>query len=79
VSTASPVRPDISDALFWRRPLAERMADFAVLREAAPFTPGSAVNALTGEPEHFWAVTRYADVGDISKRPQVFCSGKGSI
>ena len=79
MSTASPVRPDISDALFWRRPLAERMADFAVLREAAPFTPGSAVNPLTGEPEHFWAVTRYADVVDISKRPQVFCSGKGSI
>ena len=28
---------DVASAEFWRRPLAERMADFAVIREAARF------------------------------------------
>jgi cytochrome P450 len=34
---------------------------------------------LTGEPEPFFAVTRYADVMEISKRPKEFCSGRGAV
>ena len=30
---------DLGGAEFWRRPLDERMADFAVLREAGPVHP----------------------------------------
>jgi methyl-branched lipid omega-hydroxylase len=71
--------PDLSAPEFWRRPLAERMADFAVVREGAPFTPGRALNPLTGETDDFWAVTRHAEVVEISRRAQTFCSGQGSI
>jgi len=69
----------IGDAEFWRRPLAERMADFAVLREQAPFTRCEAENPMTGEPDPFYAVHRYAEVVEISRKPLDFCSGQGSI
>lgn len=68
----------IGDPMFWRRPLADRMADFAVLREQGPFTRSSAYNFLSEEMDEFLAVTRFADVVEISRRPQDFCSGKGS-
>jgi cytochrome P450 len=63
---------------FWRRPLDERMADFAVLRERAPFVAARSDNPLTGVPDEFYAVTRYADVVEISRHPEDFCSGRGS-
>ena len=69
----------LGDPLFWRRPLAERMAHFAELREDGPFTEVWAPNPLTHELERFYAVTRYAEVVEISRRPLDFCSGKGSV
>src|SRR4051794_837176 len=68
----------IADSDFWRQPLADRMARFAELREEGPFTSVTTDSPLTGEDEHFYAVTRYADVVEISRRPHDFCSGKGS-
>lgn len=68
----------IGDPEFWRRPLQERMDDFAVLRQEAPFTRGEAFNLLSGEMDEFYAVTRYAEVVEISRRPLDFCSGQGS-
>ena len=76
-SARSPI--DIGESLFWRRPLADRMADFAVYREAEPFTRVEFNDLMTGANDHFHAVTRYADIVEVSKRPQTFCSGKGSI
>jgi cytochrome P450 len=70
---------DIADPLFWRRPLADRMADFATLREAAPFTRVEFDDILTGGTDSFHTVTRFADVIEVSKSPKVFCSGRGSI
>ncbi|MGZ4728925.1 MAG: cytochrome P450, partial [Acidimicrobiales bacterium] len=70
---------DIADPMFWRRPLADRMADFATLREAEPFTRVEFEDILTGGKDSFHAVTRYADVIEVSKSPKLFCSGKGSI
>jgi cytochrome P450 len=71
--------PSLAEPAFWRRPLADRMADFAVLREQGPFVPAATTNPLTGEPEHFFAVTRYAELVEISRRPLDFCSGQGSV
>ncbi len=71
--------PDISDPGFWRQPLEDRMAAFAVLREAEPFARFTVPNVLNGEDEPFYAVTRHADVVEISRRPTTFCSGQGSI
>jgi cytochrome P450 len=67
------------DPEFWHLPLAERMAEFAEIREQGPFAAASFDNPLTGETETFHVVTRYADVVEISKRPKEFCSGKGAV
>jgi methyl-branched lipid omega-hydroxylase len=69
----------VGDPLFWRRPLEERMADFARLREQGPFTPASTVNPVMGGTDEWYAVTRYAEVVEISRTPADFCSGRGSI
>lgn len=55
------------------------MDDFAVMREQGPFTKSAILNGLTGEREEYWAVTQYHELTEISRRPQEFCSGKGSI
>jgi cytochrome P450 len=69
----------VIDPLFWNRPLEERMADFAVLREQGPFTRYEFVNPLTDATEEFFAVTRHADVMEISRNAADFCSGQGAI
>ncbi|MEO6987743.1 MAG: cytochrome P450 [Aquihabitans sp.] len=71
--------PDISDPTFWHQPLETRMAGFAQLREVSPFVASSVLNPLTGEQDDFYGVTRYADVMEISRRADIFCSGQGSI
>lgn len=68
----------IAEPRFWQQPLADRMAQFAVLREEGPFLRVALPDPLSGEEQDFFAVTRYAEVLDISKRPHDFCSGKGS-
>jgi cytochrome P450 len=72
------VTPSITDPSFWQLPLRERMALFASLRERGPFLPMGVMDPLTGEDISFYAVTRYAEVLEISRRPEDFCSGKGS-
>jgi cytochrome P450 len=69
----------IDDARFWRAPLADRMAHFAELREQGPFTACTTPNPMTGGDDTFYAVTRYAEVVEISRRAADFCSGQGSI
>jgi cytochrome P450 len=69
----------IANPEFWHQPLAARMAHFAELRAAGPFTEAGVLNPLSGEEEVFYAVTRYAELVEISRRPQDFCSGRGSI
>ncbi len=71
-------RLTFTDAEFWHQPLAERMAHFAELRRQGPFTPAVAPNPITGLDDEFFAVTSYAEVVEISRRPQDFCSGRGS-
>lgn len=68
-----------TDPLFWRLPLSARMACFAAVRERDPFARARVTDSLTGEEVEFHAVTRYADVVEISRRPQDFVSGRGSI
>lgn len=71
-------RLQLDDPEFWRRPLDARMADFAEMREEGPFIRAEVHNPLTGGADEFYAVTRYADVVEISRHPQDFCSGQGS-
>jgi cytochrome P450 len=69
---------DIGEIEFWRRPLQERMTDFAVLREQGPFIPFDTLNPLTEERDTAYAVTRYAELIEISRHPEDYCSGRGS-
>ena len=69
----------LAEPEFWRQPLADRMAQFAEIREIDPFVPVEFDNIMTGETEKFFAVTRYDEVVEISRRPKEFCSGKGAV
>ncbi len=73
------VEPRLVEPSFWTLPLAERMAQFAEIREQGPFVLGEFDNPLTGERERFWAVTRFDEIVEISRRPLDFCSGKGAV
>ena len=68
----------ITDPAFWHLPLAERMALFAELRETGPVVRARTENPMQGAPDDFFAVTRYDEVVEISRRPLDFCSGRGS-
>jgi cytochrome P450 len=67
------------DPEFWRLPLQARMDHFAELRQQAPFTRFEYLNPLTGAEEEFYAVTRYDEIVEISRRPEDFCSGRGAV
>jgi cytochrome P450 len=70
---------ELSDLEFWSRPIEERDALFAELRAVRP-------RAFFEEPDTgmfprgpgYWALTRHADVLEVSRRSQDFCSGKGT-
>jgi cytochrome P450 len=68
----------ITDPTFWHQPLQARMDHFAELRAEAPFTACKFHNPLIEADDEFFAVTRYAELVEISRRPEDFCSGKGS-
>ena len=74
-----PTADRLIDSAFWQLPLDDRMAEFAVLREQGAFLPIEFLNTMTGETERFEAVTRYAEVMEISRRPHDFCSGQGAV
>ncbi|HEX7133103.1 MAG TPA: cytochrome P450 [Iamia sp.] len=69
---------DLGTPEFWRRPLAARMTDFALLREAERFPHTEYDNFLTGQREGFYSAIHYDDVVEISKNPKLFCSGQGA-
>lgn len=70
---------DLTSNAFWTQPLEQRQAGFAALRRERPI-------AFFKEPEFggmslgpgFYALTKHATVLEVSKNPQIFCSGLGS-
>jgi methyl-branched lipid omega-hydroxylase len=70
---------ELVDPKFWRMPLEERMARFAELREIDAFLPASFENPMSGLTEKFWVTTRFAELVEISRRPEDFCSGRGAV
>jgi cytochrome P450 len=73
------IESPLAQPSFWRLPLADRMALFAEIREQAAFVPVEFENPMQGLRERFYAVTRYDEVVEISRRPHDFCSGKGAV
>jgi methyl-branched lipid omega-hydroxylase len=79
MNTLAPSGMSIGQSDFWRRSLAERMTDFAGLRsEHGPLFPVE-LEGFLDEVHPFWAVIGHAELVEISRRPQLFCSGQGSI
>ena len=71
----------LSDQAFWLRPLEEREGAFASLRAERPisFFEEPYLESLPfPRGPGYWALTRYADVLEVSRSPETFCSGKGS-
>ncbi len=76
---------DLSDMAFWERPWSEREGAFALLRRERPLARFAepdltAASALAPPPgPGYRAVTRHADVAEISRHPEIYCSGKGAV
>ena len=68
----------LGEATYWHQPLEVRMAQFAEIREQGAILPILIENVLTETMETVYAVTRYEEVVQISKRPDEFCSGRGA-
>ena len=68
----------LSDLAFWMRPLEEREGAFATLRRERPISwhEEPEIVVLPRGPG-FWAVTKHADILEVSRQPDVFCSGRG--
>lgn len=66
--------PDLVDPAFWARPHEERVALFEELR-GLPH-PGFVQQSMPGVPMAFgyYALTKYADIAEVSHRPQDFSS-----
>ena len=70
---------DLTSNAFWTQPLEQRQAGFATLRRERPiaFFPEPEFGGMSMGPG-FYALTKHADVLEVSKQPQIFCSGLGS-
>jgi cytochrome P450 len=75
---------DLSDMEFWRRPYGERESAFRTLRQERPIShydepilEGSSIEFPAGDG--YYALTRYADVSEVSRHPDVFLSGPGAV
>src|SRR5262245_20176132 len=73
--------PDISQWEFWTGDRAERLRAWHDLRDAPglPFYPERTFADSPFDPgPGYYAVTRYEDVWNASRHPELYCSGKGS-
>ena len=76
---------DLSDLAFWERPMAEREGAFQLLRRERPLAffaePDATLTSAIAPPPGpgYWAVTRHADIAEISRRPEIYCSSKGAV
>ncbi len=78
-TSLTPQSIDPSEPLFWEQPLSDRSAAFDVLRQqpGLPFFKEPEAGELPPGPG-FYAVTRFRDVVEASKNPEMFCSGRGA-
>jgi len=69
----------LSDREFWLRPLEEREGAFATLRAERPvsFHEEIDIQVLPKGPG-FWALVKHEDVLEVSRNPEIFCSGRGT-
>ncbi len=69
----------LADQPFWARPLEEREGAFATLRRERPISWHEEPElVILPKGPGFWALTKHADILEVSRQPELFCSGKGS-
>ena len=69
---------DLSAIEFWGRPIEEREGAFATLREERPISFHEEVEVeFLPKGAGYWAVTKHADILEISRTPEVYRSGNG--
>lgn len=64
---------------FWKQPLNDRMREMIDIRATGPFSRVDFHNDLTGEAEHFYAVTQFDEIVAISKNAKDFSSAQGAV
>ncbi|MHB8438348.1 MAG: cytochrome P450 [Acidimicrobiales bacterium] len=83
--TSLPTLPvdsfDLSDLEFWARPIQDREAGFRALRSERPIAfyeePDLTESAIPiPKGPGYFALTRHADIVEVSRHPEIFCSGK---
>jgi cytochrome P450 len=75
---------DLSDMAFWDRPREEREGAFQLMRREHPLpffkepeVPPELAQLIPEGPG-FRAVTRHADIAEVSRHPEIYRSGKGA-
>jgi len=70
---------ELGNSEFWARPWSEREATFSWLRANAPISFHKEFQMESGPPpgNGFWAITRWQDVWEVSRHPQIYSSAKG--
>ena len=71
---------DLSDIEFWDKPWNERNAAFAKLRRENPiaYFPEPIIDPFPAGPGYY-AITKMHDILEISRHPEIFCSGQGAV
>ena len=71
---------DLSDIEFWSKPWNERNDAFATLRREKPiaYFPEPIIDPFPEGPGYY-AITKMHDVLEISRHPEIFCSGQGAV
>ncbi|NUW30644.1 cytochrome P450 [Nonomuraea sp. SMC257] len=69
---------DLSDLEFWARPMAERARAFELIRslERPPLFEEMEISFAPKGPGYY-ALARHADIVEVSRHPEIFCSGDG--
>src|SRR5689334_13408181 len=71
---------DLASPEFWAEPIEVREGAFQMLRRADPIRHFKEIDYIPGLPvgSGFYAITRHADILEISRQPELFCSGQGA-
>jgi cytochrome P450 len=69
----------VSPLAFWALTAEEREKTFKVLRDERPVSWHPPIEGALIPPENdgVWVVTRHEHISEVSKTPEIYCSGKG--
>ena len=70
----------LGDVAFWERPIEEREGDFVTLRRERPISFHEEPEVpMLGKGAGFWAVTRHADILEVSRNPDTYSSARRGV